>query len=142
MVTIKFKKINREAKIPKYANHGDAGMDVFSVEDYTLQPGERKTFGLGFQAEFPLGYVANFWDKSGLASNHGLTILGGVIDSGYRGEYKVILLNASKSPFQINKGDKIAQLLITPVEHATIEEVVDLEFSERGEGGFGSTGKQ
>lgn len=141
MVTIKFRKINEHATIPSYANPGDAGLDLHSTEDYTLQPGERRSFGLGFQAEFPEGHVAHVWDKSSLSFKHGITTLGGVIDSSYRGEYMIVLLNTSQVPYEIKKGDKIAQLVITPIVHAEIEHAENLESSIRGEKGFGSSGR-
>lgn len=122
MITVKIRKLREDVKAPKYANPGDGGMDVFSLEDYNLKPGERKTFGLGFQAQFPEGHIAHVWDKSGLASNHGITTLGGAIDASYRGEYKIILINTSNKDYEIKKGDKIAQLVITPIINAKIEE--------------------
>ena len=137
----KIKKLNKDVVLPSYANYGDAGLDLYSCEDKVLEPGERYTFKLGFAAEFPENYVALVWDKSGLALNFGLTCLAGVIDHGYRGEYGIVMLNTSKKSYEIKKGDKIAQLLIQNINQAEIEEVNELSDSERGEGGFGSTGK-
>ncbi len=137
---LKIKRI-KEAIIPRYAHQGDAGMDVFSLEDYDLQPRERRTFQLGFSMEFEKEYVALIWDKSGLASKHGIKTMGGVIDHNYRGEYAVVLLNTSDKNYIIKKGDKIAQILIQPVMNAEIQEVDELSETTRGEGGFGSTGK-
>jgi len=135
------KKLRDDVKIPSYAFSGDAGMDLCSCEDYTLRSGERHTFKLGFATEFPKGYVALIWDKSGLAARHGLTVLAGVVDYNYRGEYGVVLLNTNKKPYEVRKGDKIAQLLIQRVEQAEAKEVKELSDTDRGNGGFGSTGK-
>lgn len=138
---IKIKKLYDDVILPSYAYPGDAGMDLYSREDYVLKPGERYVFKLGFSTEFSSDFVALVWDKSGLSAKNGLTCLAGVIDHGYRGEYGVVLLNTSSEPYEIKKGDKIAQLLIQKIEQAEIEEVEELEDSSRGEGGFGSTGK-
>jgi len=141
MVKIKIKKINPEAKIPSYAHPGDAGLDLYSCEDYLLKPQERHTFLIGISTEIPFGYVGLIRDKSGLAAKHGLTVLAGVIDSNYRGEYGVVLLNIGDKPYQIRKGDKIAQLLIQKIENVEMEEVNELSETLRGEGGFGSSGR-
>ncbi len=141
MVEIKFKKLDFGAKVPVYATEGDAGMDLFSNEELILKPGERVLVSTGISSEFPMGYVALIWDKSGLAVKKGIKTMAGVIDCGYRGEWKIALYNTSNEDFKIEKGDKIAQALIQPIEHASIKEVSeDLSESERGEGGFGSTG--
>ena len=139
-IEIKVKKSHPDAILPRYAHQGDAGMDLFSCENYVLKPGERKLFGTGLKIEVPRGYVSLIWDKSGMASN-GIKTMGGVIEHTYRGEYGVILLNASDKNYEIKKGDKIAQLLIQPVETAEITEVEELSETSRGEGGFGSTGR-
>ena len=141
MVKLKVKKLNPEAKVPQYATQGDAGMDLYSLEDYNIKPGERKSFKLGIATQFPEGYVALVWDKSGHAAKRGLKTMAGVIDAGYRGEWAIVVLNTSDSEVEINKGDKIAQALIQPVISAEIEEAEDLSDSERGDGGFGSTGR-
>lgn len=141
MVKIKVKKLRDDAVLPRYAHEGDAGMDLFSCEDYVLNAGERKLFKTGLSIELPEGYVSLIWDKSGLAFKHGLTVLGGVIEYTYRGEYGVILYNTSNEDFEIKKGDKIAQLLIQPICSADLEEVEKLSETSRGDGGFGSTGK-
>lgn len=137
---IKIKKLHPEAKLPSYAHHGDIGMDMFSLEASTIEPGESKTFFCGFALEFPTGYGAIVKDK-GSISQAGLHTLGGVYDAGYRGEYNVHLINLSKKSFSIEKGQKIAQLLILPVEIPTIVEVDALSDSARGDGKWGSTGK-
>jgi dUTP pyrophosphatase len=140
-IIIKIKRLHPEAIVPSYAHPGDAGMDVYCCETVTIQKGERKKIGTGVSIELPEGYVSLVWDKSGLATNHGLTNLGGVIDAGYRGEYFITLVNLGESDYILEKGHKIAQLLIQKVEHAQIEEVDELKSSSRGAGGFGSSGK-
>jgi dUTP pyrophosphatase len=138
---LKIKKLNPEAKLPSYAHPGDVGLDLFSLEDYDLKPGERKVFFVGFALEFPVGFAAIVKDKSGLPNKAGIHTMGGVYDAGYRGEYNVNLINLGQEGYHISKGDKIAQLVIFPVEIAKLEEVMELSDSSRGEGRFGSTGK-
>lgn len=142
MIKIKFQKIHEGAIIPKYANVGDAGMDVTSVEDYEINPGEHILVKTGLKMELPEGYEAQVRPRSGLALKHKITVLNspGTIDSGYRGEAGIILMNHGNEKFSISKGDRIAQFVIAKHESPIIEEVEDLESSERGEGGFGSTG--
>ncbi|MBT4377047.1 dUTP diphosphatase [archaeon] len=139
MVNVKIKKLSPGAKIPTYANSGDAGMDIYSNEDLILPPKHRAMIKTGISMEFPEGCVALVWDKSGIAKS-GVTTLAGVGDPGYRGEYKIVLLNIGSKPYEIKKGEKIAQILIQKVEQPKIEEVYDLSDSERGSGGFGSSG--
>jgi dUTP pyrophosphatase len=138
---IKIKRLHADAVVPSYAHPGDVGMDVFSLEDYELRPMERKIFPVGFAMEFPAGFAAIIKDKSGLSMKCGIHTMGGVFDSGYRGEYNVNLINLGGEPYKISKGDKIAQIIIYPVEIAGLEEVPELSESSRGEGRFGSTGK-
>ena len=138
---VKIKKLNAEAKLPAYAHEGDVGLDLFSLENYELNPGERKIFFLGFAMEFPTGYAAIVKDKGSLPKNGGIHTMGGVYDAGYRGEYNVNLINLGQEPYKISKGDKIAQLIIMPVTIAELEEVDKLSDSDRGSGRFGSTGK-
>ncbi len=138
-VEIKFKKLKEDATIPKYAHEGDAGLDIFSNEELKLQPGERKLISTGIAAELPRGYAVLIWDKSGVA-NSGIKTMGGVIDCHYRGEYKIIMYNTSSEIYEIKKGQKIAQALIQPVVSAKVIEAQELSDTERGEGGFGSTG--
>lgn len=140
-VKIKIKKLYQDAIIPSYAHPGDAGLDVFSLEEKNLAPGERYLFKTGISISLPEGYAALIWDKSGLAANYGIKTMGGVIDAGYRGEYKIVLLNTAKNSYNVKKGDKIAQILIQPVVNARIEEVDVLDETARGAGAFGSTGK-
>ena len=138
---IKVHKLYDNTCLPKYAHPGDAGMDVFSRENHLLQPGERHTFELGFNAELPNGYVALVWDKSGLAHKQGIHSLAGVIDAGYRGEYVAILFNSGQYPYQIKQGDKIAQILIQAVEQANIVTVDDINTTDRSDGRYGSSGR-
>jgi len=141
MLTIKFKKVKENAILPSYANPGDAGMDLFSTEDYTLRPGERHGYGTGIAAELPEDYFVQFAPKSGLAVKNGIDVLAGIIDSGYRGEWIVILINLGQEPKEIKPGDKIAQGILEKLERAEIEEVSELSETQRGTGGFGSTGR-
>ncbi len=138
---IKFKKNHPDAKSPTYAHEGDAGFDLFSVETVTILPGERYSIDTGVAFEIPKGYVGLIWDKSGISQVHGLKNLGGVIDSGYRGSVKVGLVNLSDKPYTFEKGHKTGQMLVQKIEVADFIEVDDLGETERGEGGFGSSGK-
>jgi len=138
---IKIKRLHQNADIPNYAHPGDVGMDMYSLEDYELKPGERKIFPVGFALEFEPGYAAIVKDKGSLPKNGGLHTMGGVFDAGYRGEYNVQLVNLGQEPYKIEKGNKLAQLIIYPVIIANLEEVDELSPAERGEGRFGSTGK-
>jgi dUTP pyrophosphatase len=137
---IKIKRMHPDAKLPKYALHGDVGLDMCSLEDKVINPGEHVRFFNGFALEFPAGYGAFVMDK-GSISKAGLKTLGGVFDAGYRGEYNVHLVNLSDKAYEVKKGEKVAQLVIVPVEIAELEEVDELSESERGEGRFGSTGR-
>lgn len=138
---IKIKKLNPDAKLPSYAHPGDVGMDMFSLETKTINPNERAYFYCGFALEFPIGYAAIVKDKSSI-SKAGLHTMSGVFDAGYRGEYNVHLVNLSDKAYTVEKGDKIGQLVILPVEIAELEEVSELSESSRGVGAFGSTGKK
>lgn len=138
---LKIKRLHVDATIPNYAHPGDVGLDLYSLENYEIKPGERKIFNLGFALEFETGYAAIVKDKSSLPMKYGLHTMGGVFDAGYRGEYNVNLINLGNESYKISKGDKIAQLVIYPVIIADIEEVSELSDSSRGEGRFGSTGK-
>ncbi len=139
---IKIKRLHPDAIIPNYAHPGDAGMDLYSVEeDFVLKPGERAKIKTGISIELPPGYVSLVWDKSGVGSK-GIKTFGGVLDSGYRGEYIIMLANLSPEYFEVKKGQKIAQLLIQKVEAPEIEESHELSETSRGDGGFGSTGLQ
>lgn len=140
-ISIKIKKLKLEAKLPSYAHPGDVGMDLYSMEEKTLAAGEHHLFHIGVAIEFPNGYGGIIKDKSSI-SKAGLHTMGGVYDAGYRGEYNVHLVNLSDQSYTVEKGDKIAQLVIFPVEIAKVEETDTLSESARGTGSFGSTGRK
>ena len=129
--------------LPAYATTGAAGMDVVAAEALTLVPGARHAVATGFAVAIPEGYEVQVRPRSGLALKHGVTCLNtpGTIDSDYRGEVKVILANLGSEPFEIARGDRIAQLVPAPVQRAALEEVSDLDETDRGGDGFGSTGR-
>ncbi len=135
-------KIHQDAVLPHYVHPGDSGMDIYSVEDLTIAPGETALVHTGLKIAVPEGYEAQVRPKSGLALKYGLTVPNtpGTIDSGYRGEVCVILINHGREAFHVKKHSKIAQLVICPVIQADIVEVETLDETARGEGGFGSTG--
>ena len=128
---------------PSYASGGAAGLDVVSAEDLTLAPGGRHAVATGFAIAIPHGYEVQVRPRSGLALKHGITCLNtpGTIDSDYRGEVKVILANLGAEPFEILRGERIAQLVPAPVQRAAFAEVASLDGTARGAGGFGSTGR-
>lgn len=137
-------KLDKELPTPKYAKPGDAGVDVYSTIDCVLAPGERALIPTGIAIAMPNGYAAFAHPRSGLAIKHGVSIVNspGTIDAGYRGEVQMILINHdTKESFKINRGDRIAQLVFQRVESAEFIEVEELPGSNRGSGGFGSTGK-
>ena len=129
--------------LPAYATAGAAGMDVVAAEALVLAPGARHAVATGFAMAIPAGFEVQVRPRSGLALKHGITCLNtpGTIDSDYRGEVKVILANLGDEPFAIARGDRIAQLVPAPVQRAALEEMVSLDETERGSGGFGSTGR-
>jgi dUTP pyrophosphatase len=128
--------------LPAYATDGAAGMDVVSAEDVTLAPGARHAVATGLAMAIPPGFEIQVRPRSGLALKHGISVPNapGTIDSDYRGELKVILINHGAKPFEILRGDRVAQLVLAPVTRAAWLTVDELESTERGEGGFGSTG--
>ncbi len=138
-IKIKLKKLSDDVALPTYAYQNDAGMDLYANEDIEIPAGSRAKVGTGVALELPNGYAALIWDKSGVSVKKGLKTLGGVIDSDYRGEYIVAMANISKEPVNIQRGEKIAQVLIQKVEHAKIEISEELSSTDRGEGGFGSS---
>jgi len=138
---IKIKKLKLNAKLPSYAYPGDVGMDLYAIEEKTLEPGEHYFFYHGFALEFEEGHAAIVKDKSSV-SKAGLHTMGGVFDAGYRGEYNTHLVNLSDKPYTIEAGDKISQLIIYPVAIADLKEVNELSDSSRGIGAFGSTGRK
>ena len=145
MITIRVERLpNGDGlPLPSYKTAGAAGMDVVSAEDLTLDRGERRGVRTGFAMSIPEGYEVQVRPRSGLALNHGITCLNtpGTVDSDYRGEVRVILINLGEEPFQIRRGDRIAQLVAAPVLLAQFEEVETLDATDRGDAGFGSTGQ-
>ena len=141
---MKVRIINKnESGVPAYQTEQSAGMDLLANENAILQPLERKLIGTGLYLELPSGYEAQIRPRSGLAYKHGITVLNSpaTIDADYRGEIKVLLFNCSNEKFKVNKGDRIAQMVIAAYTKAELVLVEELESTVRGEGGFGSTGK-
>ena len=128
--------------LPRYATDGAAGMDVLAAEDVTLPPGGRHAVATGLALAIPAGYEIQVRPRSGLALKHGISLPNtpGTIDSDYRGELKIIMINLGDAAFSIGRGDRIAQLVLAPVVRAAWDEVADLDDTARGAGGFGSTG--
>ena len=128
--------------LPTYETDGAAGMDVVSAETVTIAPGSRHAVATGFAMAIPAGYEIQVRPRSGLALKHGISVPNtpGTIDSDYRGEVKVLLINHGEAPFAIERGDRVAQLVIAPVTRASFAEVEELDDTARGTGGFGSTG--
>ena len=141
-MVLKIKKLDNEAIIPNYQTKGAAGFDLHSIEDVLLNPGERKLIKTGLAFEIEDGYEVQIRPRSGLAYKYGITVLNspGTIDSDYRGEIKVLLINHSNEAFNIKKGDRIAQGVLAKVIEANIIEVKELNVTSRGDRGFGSTG--
>ncbi len=137
---LQVKLLHPDAKVPSYAHEGDAGMDLFAVLSIDIAPGMRVQVPTGIAVAIEQGYVGLIWDKSGLSHKSGLKTLGGVVDAGYRGEVFVGLINLGNEIYHVEKGAKIAQMLIQEVTHPDIELVDTLDETARGEGGFGSTG--
>lgn len=138
---MKIKKLYTDAILPTYAHEGDAGMDLYSYETRTLHSGQRYLFPAGVSVEVPQGYFGLVRPRSGLAIKNGIALCSsGVIDAGYRGPLYAALINHAKESFTINKGDRMAQLIILPYVHVDLEVVDELPDSVRGQGGHGSTG--
>jgi dUTP pyrophosphatase len=140
---LRLTRLDPRAQVPTRAHSGDAGIDLHSVEDAVLAPGERASVGTGIAVEIPTGYAGLVLPRSGLAARHGISVVNapGLIDAGYRGEIRVLLLNTDpREPFEVRAGARIAQLVIIAVALAAPVEVESLEDSPRGAGGFGSTG--
>ena len=141
-MVLRFRRIHPDAVLPAYAHPSDAGMDVRSVESLTIPPSGRALVRTGLVMLLPSMYEAQVRPRSGLALKNGITVLNtpGTIDSGYRGEVGVILVNLGSEEFKVSKGDKIAQLVIAPVTQPEIAEAFEVDETDRGEGGCGSTG--
>jgi len=141
---LRFALLSDEARLPARANDGDAGLDLHASESAHIGPGERWSVGTGVAVEIPAGHAGLVLPRSGLAQKHGIALVNapGLIDSGYRGEIRVLLLNTDPAEiFRVETGDRIAQLLITPIATPEPVEAVELGESARGEGGFGSSGR-
>ena len=143
MTKIQIKKLSNEVLIPKYETPGSSGMDIAAHidKDITINPNDRALVPTGFSISIPQGYEVQIRPRSGLAAKKGLTFLNtpGTVDSDYRGEIKVILINLGKDPFVIKNGERIAQMIVCPVEQVFMEEVEELSDTNRGTDGFGST---
>jgi dUTP pyrophosphatase len=144
-VELRFQRLSEAARLPTRANEGDAGLDLYAAEAATLAPaGGRTDVGTGIAVEIPTGHAGLVLPRSGSARKHGITLSNapGLIDAGYRGELRVLMLNTDPTePFEVSPGDRIAQLVIVAVAPAEPVEVDELGESERGEGGFGSSGR-
>ena len=145
MIQIQLQRLRdgKDLPLPTYATEGAAGLDVVAAEDVTLAPGQRHAVATGFAIAIPEGYEVQVRPRSGLALKHGITCLNtpGTIDHDYRGEVKVILANLGTEPFEVRRGERIAQLVPAPVLKAVFHEVLVLGETSRGAGGFGSTGQ-
>jgi len=136
---LKVKKLVENAKLPERKREGDAGLDLYCIEDVEILPNEIKLISTGIAIEIPKGYFGLIKDRSGLATK-GLHVLAGVVDENYRGEVKVVMINLGKEKIKLEKFSRIAQLIIIPYAKVEVEEVEELSETERGEKGFGSSG--
>ena len=139
-MVLRVKKLHPQATIPQYIRDGDAALDLYSSHGTIIPVGERRLVETGIAMAIPSGFVGLIWDRSGLAAKNGLTMLGGVIDSNYRGEIKIIVHNLGTEPFHVESGMRIAQMLIQPVTQKEIIEVEELDDTVRKSDGFGSSG--
>lgn len=137
------RRLDPDLPLPSYAHPGDAGLDLHAADTTTLQPGQRALIPCGIAIAIPDGHVGLVHPRSGLAVDHGLTLLNapGTIDAGYRGEVKVLLINHGDGPVEVRHGERIAQLLLLPIAIVDVREVDRLDVTSRGAGGFGSTGR-
>jgi dUTP pyrophosphatase len=143
-VNLSVSKVVEGATLPSRAHEGDAGLDLYACEAAHLGPGERWSVGTGIAVEIPAGHAGMVLPRSGIAREHGITLVNspGLIDSGYRGEVRVLLLNTDPAEiFRVEAGDRIAQLVLAPIAAAEPVEVAELSDSARGDGGFGSSGR-
>ena len=143
MTQLPVRKLRPSAVLPSRAYDGDAGLDLPSAEAVVLAPGERAVVGTGLAVAVPEGHAGFVQPRSGLAAKHGITIVNapGLVDSGYRGEVKVVLLNTGDEPFEVEPGMRIAQFVVLPVAAVELVEVAELPDTERGERGYGSSGR-
>jgi dUTP pyrophosphatase len=138
---LKIERIDKDLDLPKFAHETDAAMDLYSSCNYEIKPMQKVIVKTGIKMAIPKGYVGLIWDRSGMAAKYSMHTMAGVIDSGYRGEIGVVLINLGSDVFNINKGMRIAQILIQPCLNVSVLEVESIENNtDRGEGGFGSTG--
>jgi len=137
---VKIQRIDKDIEMVKYAHEGDAAFDLRSSENINLSAGGKVLVPTGIKMAIPEGFAGLIWDRSGLAANSSLHCLAGVVDSGYRGEIKIILVNLSNNDMYIKKGMRIAQMIIQKVEYPRLEEVESLDITKRDDSGFGSTG--
>jgi len=143
MIDVKIEKVHKDAVIPTYAHHDDACCDLYVVEDYLIPVGQRRLLRTGIAIEIPSGFEVQIRPRSGLAWKQGLTLVNapGTVDAQYRNEIKLLIINLGEKPVAIQKGDRAAQMCIQPVHHFNFQEVDKLNPSDRGLGGWGSTGK-
>jgi dUTP pyrophosphatase len=142
-MTLRVSRLHPRAKLPTRAHPGDAGLDLYALEATALEPGERASVATGIAVQIPAGQAGLVLPRSGLAARHGIALVNapGLIDAGYRGELRVLLLNTDRAArFELAAGDRIAQLVLVAVQEPDVVEVQALEESVRGQGGFGSTG--
>lgn len=138
---LKVKRLHPASQLPKYGHSGDAGLDLFANENVILEPGKAKAVKTGIAVEIPCESVGLIWDRSGLATKSKITTMAGVIDSNYRGEVEVVMLNTGDQDYSVIVGDRIAQMLVQPVYAVDVAEVDELQESSRGANGFGSSGR-
>lgn len=140
---LKVVTVNDEVQLPSYATEHSSGLDLRAFEEVTIEPGKRKLINTGMKVQIPLKCEGQIRPRSGMAWNHGITVLNspGTIDADYRGEVKIMVINLGDEAYTIQKGERIAQMVITPYVSVDVKKVESLEETERGEGGFGSTGK-
>ena len=137
---IKIKRLDKEVELPVYTKEHDAALDLRTNEEGLIKAGQTRTFGTGLAFEIPKGHAGLVWDRSGLAAKNSVHTMAGVLDAGYRGELKIVLKNLSHEDFKVEKGMRIAQLVVQPVLNVNVREVEELEETERGATGFGSSG--
>jgi dUTP pyrophosphatase len=140
-MSLKIKRINADAQLPTRGSEGAAGYDLQSVESCVILPGKRAVVATGLSIELPPGVYGRIAPRSGLAVKHGIQVGAGVVDADYRGEVKVVLFNHDSNPYVIKPGYRIAQLVLERCETPEVEEIFDTSDTQRGEGGFGSTGQ-
>ncbi len=140
--TLKFKLLNKVAKLPTYAHTDDAGFDLYSTVEKVLKPGKVEIIPLGIASEIPNGWYVEIRDRSGLSVNYGIHSLAGTIDAGYRGEWKIIVVNHGAKKYKVERHERIAQGVLQLAPQAKIVEAKKLSETKRGKGGFGSTGRK